>query len=61
MFRMTTNSDVCDFLRSYVAFLPHESQEIDRQYKCYRMQYFACTLQYKFQYSYITAAAYSNP
>ena len=39
MFRTTTNGDLCDFLR--------------RQYNCYRMQYFACTLQYKFQCVYI--------
>ena len=28
-----------------------------RQYKCFGTQYFACTLQYKCQYSYTTAAS----
>ena len=41
MFRMMTTHDLCDFLR--------------HQYKCYRIQYFACMLQYKFQYIYISA------
>ena len=34
---------LCDFLKSFVAILLHESQEND-QYKCYQTQYFACTL-----------------
>ena len=52
MFRTTTNGDLCDFLRSFVAF-PHKPQKNARQYKCYWTQYFPCTLQYTFQYSYV--------
>ena len=32
MFRMMTNGDLCNILRSFVTFLPHESQENGRQY-----------------------------
>ena len=27
MFKTMTNGDLCDLLRSFVAFLPHKSQE----------------------------------
>ena len=57
VFRAMTNCDLCDFLRPFCGFLPHQPQINGRQHKCYQMQYFACTLQHKFQYSYITAAS----
>ena len=57
MFRTTTNGNLCNILRSFVAFLPQESEENGHQNKYYETQYFAFTLQYKFQYSYITAAS----
>ena len=41
----------------YRAFSLTRAKKNGHQYKCYWTQYFAYTLQYKFQYSYITAAS----
>ena len=55
--RTMTNGDLCDFLRSSVTFSLKRAKKNSCQYKCHRTQYFEDTLQYKFQYSYITAAS----
>ena len=48
MFRTTTNSDLCDFLRSF----PHELSH--RKWPPIKMILnFSYTLQYKFKYSYV--------